>query len=316
MSSSSRPVTPNMNSRRSSRRQSRRSSGAYLLSQSPKIHYPVDVNQMPLESAANTEKFERLSDSLEELDANMNNLSSIHDAISNQFNEPFASFLYGISMTMWCVDFPGCPTRQAWERLQKRNEIDKTIRELNTRVSQAKEENESLKKKLVEISKPEPLKRPQLSQSQPKANLQQSQFQSSSRAYRGTRAPRVPSTLQRGRVNDEDSYASTEGSFVANPSTAGVNPTANAPSRLRNSRFSRIPQPAKTANRSTSPEITVTSTKRTTGPNLDQPPRYMRGLFDSSNTTKHTSSTTSSRSGAISKRQPGKSTLAARPRFR
>ena len=58
-----------------------------------------------------------------DIDLHMHDLCHIHDHISNQFNESFASFLYGLSMTMWCVDFPGCPSREQWEApISKRKE--------------------------------------------------------------------------------------------------------------------------------------------------------------------------------------------------
>ncbi|KAK6459533.1 DASH complex subunit Dam1-domain-containing protein [Scheffersomyces xylosifermentans] len=300
-SSSSRPVTPNTASRRTSRRQSHRSSGVNLLSQSPKIHYPVDADNLPLESEANTEKFERLSDALEDLDANMTNLSSIHDAISNQFNESFASFMYGLSMTMWCVDFPGCPTREAWERLQARKEMDETIRTLSARVEAARLENTKLKQKLVEISKPgEGPKRPI-------GNTQRS-------------ATRVlsQSNQRNNRGNEDDSYVTNEGSFVVNPPNAPNLALAPA-QRLRTTRLSRIPQPIKTAsNRSSSPEVTVSSSKRGAGPNLNQPPRYMRGLFDTSNTAKFSSGNSQMRrsGGGISKSGTPSRRVDNRPRFR
>ncbi|KAK6459911.1 DASH complex subunit DAM1 [Scheffersomyces coipomensis] len=257
--SSSRPVTPN--SRRSSgnnnssgsgagyRRHSHRSSGVYLLTQSPKIHYPIDPDHLPLESTLNTEKFERLSDSLEELDANITNLQSIHDAISNQFNESFASFLYGLSITMWCVDFPGCPTKESWSKLQSRRELDSRINELQDKLKQSKLKNEALKKKLKD---------------------QQPQER---RSLLVNRAP--PATTE------EDSYLTNEGSFVSYPQPVS--------SSLATSRLSRIPQPI---GKPSTREVTVTSSRRT-GPNLNQPPRYLKGLFDSTNNRISTTSTSS-----------------------
>ncbi|KAK6200320.1 DASH complex subunit Dam1-domain-containing protein [Scheffersomyces amazonensis] len=293
--SSSRPVTPN--SRRSSgnnnsnsggshRRHSHRSSGIYLLTQSPKIHYPIDPDHLPLESALNTEKFERLSDSLEELDANLTNLQSIHEAISGQFNESFASFLYGLSITMWCVDFPGCPTKESWAKLQSRRELNERIKGLEEKVKQSKSKNEDLKKKLREVSV-------------------------------SSRAPIIPdkrslfSSNHATHIVDEDespSFASTNSATANAIAMATAFATGTATTTTPSSRLSRIPQPVNRSNQ----EVTVsTTTSRRVGPNLNQPPRYLKGLFDSSNTrsSAHTGSATGPTASSIIRSTKSKSIL-------
>lgn len=273
MASSSRPSTPNSQARKSSRRHLHRSSGVYLLSQSPKIHYPVDVDNLPLESATNTEKFERLSDAVDELDNYMVDLALIHEAISNGFNESFASFLYGLSITMWCVDYPGCPTRASLDRLQQVKQLDGRISALEQKVKEARAQNALLKENFSKLEKPSNEKKPYIPGR--------------------SRAPGSGVTIQNSNSHDDDSYITNEGSFVTNPA---------------NHRMSRIPQPVKTSantNRFGRQEVTVKSYNHRMGPNLDQPPRYMRGLFDRSNTQ--------SSLGALSRSKVPASSMKANP---
>ena len=221
MASSPRPTTPNSQKKRSGRRQLHRSSGAYnILPQSPKIHYPVDPDNLPLEAPGNTEKFELLSDALEELDVNMTNLQLIHEAISDGFNESFASFLYGLSITMWCVDFPGCPSRNQWEKLKLVEGLDDRILELAEKIRLHREENERLKNRLA---------------SNVVESTEEVENHSDSHENRKPQhLHRVGKGLTRQVDEGDDTYMTNEGSFVVNPS---------APSATR------IPQPVKTAPR-------------------------------------------------------------------
>lgn len=217
----SKPTTPKSRSRR----QLQRSSGVFgLLPQSPKIHYPVDADNLPLESAANTERFEQLSDAMEELEVNMSNLQQIHDLISRGFNESFSSLLYGLSMTMWCVDFPGNPSKAQWEKLNLSNEIDERIHKLNERIKTLKQENQTLNIKLANNNK---LKTNILKNSK--------------------------------RTNIDDSFNSTDNSFINNPSRIPNKKITNYKPTM-----SKPPVPSLTGD----------------GPNLNQPPRYMNGLFN------------------------------------
>lgn len=257
MASSPRPTTPSSQKKRPGRRQLHRSSGVYnILPQSPKVHYPVDPDNLPLEAAANTEKFEHLSDAMEELDVNMTNLQLIHEAISDGFNESFASFLYGLSITMWCVDFPGCPSRDQWEKLKMVEELDGRILELNEKLRLQRDENERLKGRLT-------------------SNEDEAENDDDNRRP-DNRKPltqhRPPKTQRLADPELDDTYMTNEGSFVVNPSASTA---------------TRIPQPVKSAPRrlakrpSPSADVSVYSSSR--GPNLNQPPRYMRGLFESTN---------------------------------
>ena len=57
----------------------------------------------PLESLEPA--FAELSDSMADLEANFMHLQLMHESLS-RFNESFASFLYGMNMNAFCVDFP------------------------------------------------------------------------------------------------------------------------------------------------------------------------------------------------------------------
>lgn len=48
--------------------------------------------------------FAELSDSMADLEANFMHLQLMHESLS-RFNESFASFLYGLNMNAFCVDF-------------------------------------------------------------------------------------------------------------------------------------------------------------------------------------------------------------------
>jgi DASH complex subunit DAM1 len=86
----SRPTTPLRPSSRSSLRESGKAS----------ISGASDV---PLE--AFEPSFAELSDSMADLEANFMHLQLMHESLA-RFSENFASFLYGLNMNAFCVDFP------------------------------------------------------------------------------------------------------------------------------------------------------------------------------------------------------------------
>lgn len=88
---SSRPTTP----LRPSSRTSLRDSQGYSAGGSS--------SEFPLESLEPA--FAELSDSMADLEANFMHLQLMHESLS-RFNESFASFLYGLNMNAFCVDFP------------------------------------------------------------------------------------------------------------------------------------------------------------------------------------------------------------------
>lgn len=87
----SRPSTPLRPSSRTSLRDSQ--------TFTPKSGTPA----FPLESLE--PGFAELSDSMADLEANFMHLQLMHESLS-RFNESFASFLYGMNMNAFCVDFP------------------------------------------------------------------------------------------------------------------------------------------------------------------------------------------------------------------
>ena len=88
----SRPTTP----LRPSSRTSLRDSQALTPRGSASSAFPLDL----LEPA-----FAELSDSMADLETNFMHLQLMHESLS-RFNENFASFLYGLNMNAFCVDFP------------------------------------------------------------------------------------------------------------------------------------------------------------------------------------------------------------------
>lgn len=248
--SSSKPVTPRNDRRQNSgRRHLHRSSGIQLPSMSPKVHhYPIDAENLPMDSPEIVEKFASLAESMETLDLHMHDLCHIHDHISNQFNESFASFLYGLSMTMWCVDFPGCPSREQWEALISKRERKERIEVLKKRLADAQKLNDRLKLRLSDEAKQKPQ---QLTSQQ-----------------RPTHGPTRQIKQQPRSVNFNTHLSD---SISTNSYTSGDFNT--------NRRVSRLPQPS----RSNLPSSRFQAPSKS-GPNLNQPPRYMRGLFDGNNT--------------------------------
>ena len=91
---SSRPTTPLRPSSRSSLREGHISTGRFGVG---------DASHFPLESLEPA--FAELSDSMADLETNFEHLQSMHESLS-RFTESFASFLYGLNMNAFCVDFP------------------------------------------------------------------------------------------------------------------------------------------------------------------------------------------------------------------
>ncbi|KAL8732148.1 MAG: hypothetical protein Q9166_002895 [cf. Caloplaca sp. 2 TL-2023] len=71
----------------------------------------------PLDSLEPT--FAELSDSMADLEVNFMHLQLMHESLS-RFNENFASFLYGLNMNAFCVDFPevGQHSSSSWLYLE------------------------------------------------------------------------------------------------------------------------------------------------------------------------------------------------------
>ena len=88
---SSRPTTPLRVSSRTSLRDSQGHSTS------------LGYEESPLQSLEPA--FAELSDSMADLEANFMHLQLMHESLL-RFNESFASFLYGLKMNAFCVDFP------------------------------------------------------------------------------------------------------------------------------------------------------------------------------------------------------------------
>ncbi|KAL7929388.1 DASH complex subunit Dam1 domain-containing protein [Trichoderma chlorosporum] len=59
--------------------------------------------------------FAELSDAMADLEANMMHFQLIDESLA-RFGESFASFLYGLNMNAFCVDFPESPIPQSFHR--------------------------------------------------------------------------------------------------------------------------------------------------------------------------------------------------------
>ncbi|KAI4187125.1 MAG: hypothetical protein L6R41_003031 [Letrouitia leprolyta] len=104
----SRPTTP----LRSSSRTSLRESQTFTPGGSTSSSFPLES----LEPA-----FAELSDSMADLEANFMHLQLMHESLS-RFNENFASFLYGLNMNAFCVDFPEAPIPESFKRGRQADE--------------------------------------------------------------------------------------------------------------------------------------------------------------------------------------------------
>ncbi|ETI25028.1 hypothetical protein G647_04398 [Cladophialophora carrionii CBS 160.54] len=66
-------------------------------------------------------QFAELSDSMADLEANLMHLQLMHESLS-RFSESFASFLYGLNMNAFVVDFPEAPITESIKRWQRRQQ--------------------------------------------------------------------------------------------------------------------------------------------------------------------------------------------------
>ncbi|KAI1080294.1 DASH complex subunit Dam1-domain-containing protein [Whalleya microplaca] len=73
--------------------------------------------------------FAELSDAVADLEANMMHFQLMHESLA-RFSESFASFLYGLNMNAFCVDFPEGPIPESFRRARQ-NE-DQTVRPRST----------------------------------------------------------------------------------------------------------------------------------------------------------------------------------------
>ncbi|KAK4445045.1 DASH complex subunit Dam1 [Podospora aff. communis PSN243] len=102
----SRPTTPLRPSSRSSFRESARESV------SGEASFPLNT----FEPA-----FAELSDAMADLEANVMHFQLMHESLA-RFSESFASFLYGLNMNAFCVDFPEGPMAESFQRMKQQEE--------------------------------------------------------------------------------------------------------------------------------------------------------------------------------------------------
>ncbi|OAR05971.1 hypothetical protein LLEC1_01307 [Akanthomyces lecanii] len=65
--------------------------------------------------------FAELSDAMADLEANMMHFQLMHESLA-RFSESFASFLYGLNMNAFCVDFPEAPILESFRRNRQRDD--------------------------------------------------------------------------------------------------------------------------------------------------------------------------------------------------
>lgn len=106
----SRPTTPLRPSSRSSLRDSGKLSHTGL-------------SESPLE--AFEPAFAELADSMADLEANFMHLQLMHESLS-RFSESFASFLYGLNMNAFCVDFPEAPILDSFRKSRQHEQLCKS----------------------------------------------------------------------------------------------------------------------------------------------------------------------------------------------
>ncbi|KAI8959521.1 DASH complex subunit Dam1-domain-containing protein [Daldinia sp. FL1419] len=104
--SRSRPTTPLRPSSRSSFRESAQRS-------------VQDGEAFPL--SAFEPAFAEFSDAMADLEANMMHFQLMHESLS-RFSESFASFMYGLNMNAFCVDFSEGPIPESFRRAKLREE--------------------------------------------------------------------------------------------------------------------------------------------------------------------------------------------------
>ncbi|RJE20856.1 hypothetical protein PHISCL_06803 [Aspergillus sclerotialis] len=105
--SSSRPTTPLRPSSRSSFREAHGYGGSI----SNTGYTQPAINALE-------PQFAELADSMADLEANLMHLQLMHESLT-RFSESFASFLYGLNMNAFCVDFPEAPISESFRRAKQ-----------------------------------------------------------------------------------------------------------------------------------------------------------------------------------------------------
>ncbi|KAF7525668.1 hypothetical protein PCG10_004659 [Penicillium crustosum] len=66
-------------------------------------------------------QFAELADSMADLETNFMHLQLMHESLT-RFSESFASFLYGLNMNAFCVDFPEAPIPDSFKKAKQDEE--------------------------------------------------------------------------------------------------------------------------------------------------------------------------------------------------
>ncbi|KAH3668699.1 hypothetical protein OGAPHI_002453 [Ogataea philodendri] len=72
-------------------------------------------------------------DHLDSIHMKLLRLNEIHESLTN-FNESFGSFLFGLNINAWCVNFEEAPTPKTWSQKQQADEIQAKIDALTTEI--------------------------------------------------------------------------------------------------------------------------------------------------------------------------------------
>ncbi|KAI1760927.1 DASH complex subunit Dam1-domain-containing protein [Hypoxylon sp. FL1150] len=76
--------------------------------------------------------FAELSDAVADLEANMMHFQLMHESLA-RFSESFASFLYGLNMNAFCVDFPEGPVAESFRRAKQNEEQSPSVPVIRSR---------------------------------------------------------------------------------------------------------------------------------------------------------------------------------------
>lgn len=234
------PTTPPRDPKR--RRLNRSSNVFNAFSHSPRPQYSRDV--LPLLTPGNLEKLQAMAQGVKQLEENMADLAKIHDALNNRFNEPFAGFLYGLLLNMFCSNYPACPTKESYQASQQSKGALSQISSLEERIQLAKLRRSQLQQEVAHKTQQLSLlraKKPSQTRKMiaPPPSRNKSIFGASSIA---TKPKKV--------VVARDDTFSTNDSFIEAPQSGFARP------RIGDNNAGK-------------------------SPNLNQAPRYMRGLFES-----------------------------------
>jgi DASH complex subunit DAM1 len=116
----SRPATPLRPSSRASLRASLQAASTSHLPSAPGVD--ADPNEQLLNNplAILEPQFAEFSDAMADLEANMLHLQIMTESLS-RFSESFASFLYGLGMNAFCVDWMEMPNGESWRVMEAKD---------------------------------------------------------------------------------------------------------------------------------------------------------------------------------------------------